>query len=199
MNIYLEMFGYVGTALVLPSMMMTSVVKLRLLNMAGSVISMTYAVLCGAWPVVFLNAGLILINLYRLLHLRRTDAAFRLVPTAIGDQSLQYYLQLYREDIARFFPTYHPSDDPEQEAYVVYDCAEAVGLLIGRREEDGLHVSLDYAMPRYRNCSVAKYLFDQLKSSGTACLITEAGPECHNRYLAQMGFEKCDNLYKKYL
>ena len=80
MNIYLEMFGYVGTALVLLSMMMTSVVKLRLLNMAGSVISMTYAVLCGAWPVVFLNAGLILINLYRLLHLRRTDAAFRISP-----------------------------------------------------------------------------------------------------------------------
>ena len=70
MNIYLEIFGYIGTALVLLSMMMTSVVKLRLINMAGSLISMIYAILCGAWPVVLLNAGLIVINSTQLVRMR---------------------------------------------------------------------------------------------------------------------------------
>ena len=50
MNIFLEIFGYVGTALVLLSMMMPSVVKLRLFNTVGSFISMIYAFLSGAWP-----------------------------------------------------------------------------------------------------------------------------------------------------
>jgi hypothetical protein len=71
MNIYLEIFGYIGTALVLLSMMMTSVVKLRLINMAGSLISMIYAVICGTWPVVLLNFGLILINGTQLLRMRK--------------------------------------------------------------------------------------------------------------------------------
>lgn len=70
MNIYLEIFGYIGTGLILLSMMMTSVVKLRVVNMAGSVISVIYAVIHGTWPVVFLNVGLFLINGAQLLRLR---------------------------------------------------------------------------------------------------------------------------------
>ena len=71
MNIYLELFGYLGTALVLLSMMMTSVVKLRIINMTGSVISSIYAALSNTWPVVLLNLGLIIINTVQLLRLKR--------------------------------------------------------------------------------------------------------------------------------
>lgn len=71
MNIYLELFGYLGTALVLLSMMMTSVVKLRIINMTGSVISAIYAALSNTWPVVLLNLGLIIINTVQLLRLKR--------------------------------------------------------------------------------------------------------------------------------
>ncbi|MBE6959574.1 MAG: hypothetical protein E7448_02490 [Ruminococcaceae bacterium] len=73
MNIYLELFGYLGTALVLLSMMMTSVVKLRIINMTGSVISAIYAVLSNTWPVVLLNLGLIIINTVQLLRLKRSS------------------------------------------------------------------------------------------------------------------------------
>ena len=41
LSIY-EWIGYIGSAIVLISFMMTSVVKLRLVNMAGSVITMIY-------------------------------------------------------------------------------------------------------------------------------------------------------------
>lgn len=66
MNVYLEIFGYIGTALVLVSMAMTSITKLRVINLAGSVVSMIYAVFCSAWPVVLLNFGLALINIIKL-------------------------------------------------------------------------------------------------------------------------------------
>lgn len=73
MNIYLELFGYLGTALVLLSMMMTSVRRLRLLNMAGSVISLIYALSVNALPVAVLNLGLTVINLVQLIRLRREE------------------------------------------------------------------------------------------------------------------------------
>lgn len=68
MNIYLELFGYLGTGLVFLSMMMTTLTRLRILNMAGSVISGIYSALMGAYPVVVLNIGLLLINTIQLIR-----------------------------------------------------------------------------------------------------------------------------------
>lgn len=67
-NIYLEIFGYIGTALVVLSMMMSSVTKLRIINMSGSVISAIYAGICNTWPIVVLNVSLFLINGFHLLR-----------------------------------------------------------------------------------------------------------------------------------
>ncbi len=58
------------------AMMMTSVVKLRVVNMFGSVVSMTYAILCHTWPVVWMHIGLLIINgtqLYRLWKNKNSD------------------------------------------------------------------------------------------------------------------------------
>ena len=71
MNIFLEVFGYIGTVLILLSMMMTSVVKLRIVNMIGSLISIIYAALNNTWPVVFLNTGLIIINAFQLIRMKK--------------------------------------------------------------------------------------------------------------------------------
>lgn len=75
--IWLEIFGYFGTALIFLSMMMTSVTKLRIVNMAGSFVSAIYAVICNTWPVVILNVGLIIINIVQLIRLygHKTPAA----------------------------------------------------------------------------------------------------------------------------
>ena len=71
MNIYLEIFGYIGTGLLLLSMAMTKLTMLRIMNISGSVISVIYAVLCNTWPVVFLNLGMIIINVIQLVRLYR--------------------------------------------------------------------------------------------------------------------------------
>ncbi len=44
----IEIFGYIGSILVVVSMLMSSIVKLRAINTIGSVISGIYAVVCGA-------------------------------------------------------------------------------------------------------------------------------------------------------
>ena len=66
-TIFLEIFGYIGTALVILSMMMSSLRWLRILNMSGALISAIYAVCVQAWPVVLLNAALLVINGVKLI------------------------------------------------------------------------------------------------------------------------------------
>lgn len=73
MDIFLEIFGYTGSAFILLSMMMTSVEKLRWFNISGSVISVIYGAVTGAWPVVFLNVGTISINVVQIFRLRQNN------------------------------------------------------------------------------------------------------------------------------
>ena len=67
MNIYLEIFGYIGTALVILSMTMKSINKLRAFNVAGGTISTIYSIFMNAWPIVVMNLCIISINVYHLI------------------------------------------------------------------------------------------------------------------------------------
>ena len=71
MRIFLEIFGYAGSGLILLSMMMTSVEKLRWFNISGSMISLIYGAIMATWPVVFLNVGTITINVVQIIRLHR--------------------------------------------------------------------------------------------------------------------------------
>ena len=54
-SLALELFGYLGSVLVLVSMLMTSVVRLRIINLIGSAIFATYAILIRSYPTALLN------------------------------------------------------------------------------------------------------------------------------------------------
>lgn len=71
MNLYLEIFGYLGTGLVLISMMMTSVARLRMVNMAGAVICAIYGALTQTWPTMVLNLSLTAIHIVQLVRMHR--------------------------------------------------------------------------------------------------------------------------------
>lgn len=65
-DIALEIFGYIGSALVLISFLLTDLKWLRAVNISGGFISLIYAICVNALPVVFLNASLITINSIQL-------------------------------------------------------------------------------------------------------------------------------------
>ncbi len=74
MHILYELIGYLGTTLVIISMMMTSVTKLRIFNVSGAIVSTVYALLITAYPVALLNITLMLINLFHLIRAWRKKA-----------------------------------------------------------------------------------------------------------------------------
>ncbi len=72
-KIWLEIFGYIGTALVLVSFLMHDIKWLRAVNMAGGAISLIYAIIMNTMPVVVLNGSLILINGVQLARILRRE------------------------------------------------------------------------------------------------------------------------------
>ena len=86
---FIEWFGYGASVVVGVSLLMTSVVRLRWINLAGSLLFTAYGLLISAYPVALLNFSIALINVWHLARIhRRRD---RLVVT------LDYVAPEYRD------------------------------------------------------------------------------------------------------
>ncbi len=192
-ELMLEIFGYIGTVLVVASMLMTSVVRLRVLNICGSVISFIYAFLGGAFPIVAMNGALILINVWQLVRMKRNREDFRCVRTRAGDATAAFFLDLHFSDIVSFFPTNLGRVEGADETHLVFCGAEIAGILIGRRDGDTFSVLVDYAAPRFRDLSVGKCLYAELKKDGIRRLCATESLD----YLRKSGFEGEGTLFKK--
>ena len=201
MDLHIELFGYLGSALVVLSMLMTSVVKLRVINTIGNTFSIIYGIFIHAYPLAFMNLCLIVINIYNLLKLFRSDKHFDLIASKTDDAFLLYFLQRCREDIQLHFPEFDRNAMQAETAYIVCCNGDPAGVLLGRKTEDGvLDISLDYTTPTYRDCSVAKYLHDKLPAQGIHTLLTsQSKAKGHVAYLKNMGFTEQAGVYVKKL
>ena len=195
----LELFGYLGSFLVLVSMLMTSVVRLRVINLIGSAIFATYAILIRSYPTALLNGCLVGINLYHLFRLRQaTGKTYEIQPLNAGEGFAAWFVQKYQEDIGRFFPSVHPEEANNAEGFAVFFEDQAAGILLGKRNGSNFEVLLDYTTPTFRDCSVGEYLYSQLPSFGITHLFCMASSPEHNQYMEKMGFSRQENqIYVK--
>ena len=64
---WLEVLGWVGSAILVWSLLQTRILRLRLLNLVGCLVLIVYNGIVGVWPMVGLNVTLAVIN---VVHLR---------------------------------------------------------------------------------------------------------------------------------
>ena len=105
-KVLIELIGYLGSALVVVSMLMTSVVRLRVVNTIGSAIFMGYALVIGSYPTAVMNFFLIAINVWHLVHLLRNQKAYDLIDVCLEDSFVAYFLTKNMQDIRTFFPDF---------------------------------------------------------------------------------------------
>lgn len=199
----IELVGYLGSALVLVSMLMSSVVRLRIINMIGSAIFAGYAMIIHSYPTAFMNGCLVIINLYNLIKLTRKDKHYDLIEEQVDGAFITYLWEYYQEDILKYFPDFDIfGNEKDDKVYVA--CCDTVpaGFLLGKDRGNGiLEVIADYSTPTYRDCSVGKYLYSKLSEYGIrklTCGVTQV-PK-HQEYLTKMGFERGqDGGYQKVL
>lgn len=198
----LELLGYLASALIAASLLMRSIVRLRIINLTGAATFSLYGFLIGAYPVGLLNLLTASINVIQLIRLRRRREIFRILEvSAASSQYLRYFLEFEKGDIARFVPEFR--FDPEATSLALFVLRDLVpaGLFLGDVRDGALQVHLDYAVAQYRDLKIGNYLFvdraDFFRGHGVRSILSPAGTKEHSLYLERMGFEP-DNDGQQY-
>lgn len=69
----IEWVGYAASLFIVVSLTMTSIVKLRIINSIGCLFFIIYGLNVNAYPVVISNALIIMINIYNLYMLSKSE------------------------------------------------------------------------------------------------------------------------------
>ena len=199
-SILIEAFGYLGSLLVLVSMLMTSVVKLRVINTIGSVIFTIYAFIIKSYPTALMNFCLVLINVHFLWKMSKMGKEYEVVECDRNDVLLKYLVDHYRSDINRIFPGIDLNLRQIDRAYVVLCQGKPVGVTLGNMEDDDtLELKLDYTIPEFRDFSIGSFLFDYLKKKDIKDVVYKGPDENHLDYLNNQGFVREGDSYLKKL
>ena len=201
-----EAVGYIGSAIVLVSFLMTSVFRLRVVNTAGSIIFMIYALIIHTYPTALMNLCLALINIRFLWKMRHTGREYELVRLDPEDDFLQYTLRRQYSEIKRFFPEIKLSAQGGKATDTCYmvtcqgdPAGIAIGSLVLTDEDKVFYMLMDYSLPEYRDFSLGLFLAEALKKEGFTKMIYDGPAEHHMDYLNKMAFVEDNGVYVKRL
>jgi hypothetical protein len=199
---WFDVIGYVASAMVVAGLLMTSVLRLRVLGLAGAIVFSTYAVLIDALPVLVTNATIVFVHLYhlrRILRDRAHDEYFEVVPWRITGAYVPRFLRFWREDIGRFQPDFGGLRE-DHKAFVVLRDVVPVGLVLYRDLGEGrAHIDLDYVTPAHRDQRAASYVFapsGPFAEQGVDRVETTGVTDAHRRYLDRVGFAPGGDAYE---
>lgn len=188
-----ELIGYAASILVAISLTMRSLLRLRWVNLIGSIFFTIYGVLIGAYPVAAVNLFIVFINLYYLRQMRAQKEFFRLLEVSPDSEYLGYLLDQSASEIAQFQPNFRFTPQADQRIFLVTRNLAPAGVVIGRQHDDSLHIALDYALPGYRDLKTGRFVFEHnaraLIERGIRRVYSEPGNATHSKYLQALGFQ----------
>lgn len=202
---WIEWVGYLASVLILISLLMNSIVKLRWINLVGAGIFSAYGFIIGALPVGVMNLGIVIINIYYLRKIYGREEYFQMVPVDKDSQYFKYFLDFYQEDIEKYFS--HNNFrvvDTTVGLYILRNLVPAGVFLATEENQNTLRVQLDFVIPEYRDFKIGNYIFEDRKeyflNLGYNTFHSYAVNKKHEDYLEKMGFRKIDqqkNLFEK--
>jgi hypothetical protein len=188
--------GYLASALVVISLTMTSVVRLRIISLLGSIAFVVYGLLIDSAPVVVTNAAIMVINVW---FLRKEFASvsgggFDLGASHIRPDSpfLRDFVDFHLIDIHRFQPDFVLTSGDDVTSWLLTRDGLPAGLLIGRMQGTTLTIDLDYVLGPYRDSRLGRWLFgrgaDVFRRDGIETVRSHGSTDTHRKYLERMGF-----------
>lgn len=188
-----ELIGYAASLLVAISLMMSRIVKLRIVNMLGAITFTVYGLLIDSMPVAAMNAFIVFINIYHLLNIWRNKTHFDLVRLEPDNPVLIKFLEYYREDIRSHQPAFR-IDESYPFNLMLFNELVPVGVVSGTVRNGTLMMYLDFVIPSHRDFKAGQYLYREQKEvfldEGITAIRAKSGDEDHNRYLKKMGFRE---------
>ncbi|RYE81309.1 MAG: hypothetical protein EOO74_00765 [Myxococcales bacterium] len=190
---WLDAIGWVGSALLIYSVMQARVLRFRVLNLAACVVLTGFNAALGIWPMVAMNIALCAINLWHIRNLVQTrddDATYEVLEVGPQDEYLRHVLRVHGSDILRFQPDLVWDGAREgAAAFLVQRGDETVGMVLLHEADGVAHVLLDYVTPRFRDFSPGKFVWRRsnvLRDKGYSEIRTPA--TMVNPYYERLGF-----------
>lgn len=194
---WLDLVGWLGSALLVHSVMQARVLRFRVLNLAACVVLTGFNAALEIWPMVAMNIALCLINLWHirvLVGTRNDETAYAVLEVGPQDEYLRHVLRVHEADILRFQPDLVWDGAAEgAAAFLVQRGDETVGVVLVREQDRIAQVLLDYVTPRFRDFSPGKFVWRDssvLRNKGYTEVRTPA--RMVNPYYERLGFRPGD-------
>lgn len=191
--IALNILGYTASVLIAVSLMMSAVIKLRIINLIGASSFAIYGAMIGALPVMIMNSVIVVINIFHLYRIFTTKEYFKLLQVPPDSPYLLHFLHFYEKQIRKFQPTFNFEQRPDWLPIFILRDTVPAGLVLGvHTTTDRFRILLDFAIPKFRDFKIARYLFGAKRSffteQGIRYIESVRGNEVHDKYLERMGF-----------
>ena len=176
---WLDLFGWIGSALLIVSLLQTRVLRFRVLNLVACVILVVFNALLAVWPMVGMNVATSAINLVfiaRMLRDRHSETAYEVLEVGPADAYLRHFLKVHEADISGHQPGFSADQLGEGDlAFLVQNGDETVGVVLIRAEGEVAQVLLDYVTLRYRDFSPGEFVWrraSRLRERGFRRVVT---------------------------
>jgi len=202
----IEWIGYIASIIIAISMLMSSLLKLRWINLFGAALFSIYGFVIGAIPVGLLNGFIVSIDIYYLIKMYSKKEFFKVLEIRANNKYLLEFLEFYKEDIAKYFPDFDYNPEINKLSFFILRNMSVAGIFLAREYKEGeLIVGLDYTTPEYRDFKSGKYVYDEnaiyFKDKGYHTLYSKVKNKSYLKYLSKMGFQICEekDMLKKNL
>jgi hypothetical protein len=172
--------------------MMSGIVKLRVINLAGAVIFAIYGLIIHAYPVLFVNGLICFVNIYYLYDIFKANEYFHVLEVEPNSEYLNYFLNFHNQDIKNYIPSFNYNPDKDHTVFFILRNSIPAGLIYAeKRNDESFFIGLDYVIPGYRDLKIGKYVYKNIFSiTGVKKLYSYPGNSKHEKYLKKMGFGK---------
>ncbi|MBK3515742.1 GNAT family N-acetyltransferase [Carboxylicivirga marina] len=189
----IEWVGYMASTLVLVSLSLSSIVKLRIFNLIGAAIFSFYGFYIDALPVGIMNLIICLFNMYYLRTLLFKKEVFEGICIDKPDKYLRLFLNYHKDDVQRFFPEFKIEQAESSKILMAVRDMNVAGVMLLSDNKNGTaEVILDYVTPQYRDYKTGKYLLrrfkQQLLNEGVNSLYYSELNPLHSKYFQRMGY-----------
>jgi len=195
MPLWTEIIGYAGSILVAVSLMMSSLARLRLINLVGALAFAVYGWLVGAYPVFVVNGFIVLVNVFYLRRMSRVRDYFSLMRIRrLDNRYLETFLTYHQMDIERFFPGFSLEEIRNPRVTFILRNVNPAGLVIFEEDGPEVRIHLDYVLPNYRDLRCARFFMDEMapiwRERGIRKMLSPAAGATHRDYLKRLGFHR---------
>lgn len=195
MDLFFNLLGYAGSFIVLVSIMMSNVLKFRVINMLGATIFCIYGLLIGAYPVLAMNAVIVIVDIVYIFKLFNQKDFFDINEELKGHEFfLKRFFAFYGRDIRKFFPDFDIKNVSNPKILLVSRNINPVGLFIYQldSESSSIIIHLDYACPKYRDTKNFFHILTSkahdFKIQGFNRFVSRNRAPNHTGYLKKVGF-----------